>query len=263
TTLKEQVKTKYDEIARRGEKAGCGCGCGTEVSMIGDEYEGAEGYVAGADLGLGCGMPTDLAGLEAGQTVLDLGSGAGLDAFIARSVVGEGGRVIGVDMTPSMTEKARSNASELGFDNVEFRDGDIEDLPVESDSIDVVISNCVLNLVPDKPRAFDEMYRVLAPGGRFCVSDVVVRGRLPESLKRSAELYAGCVAGAIPREEYVDLLRAAGFTDVEVARAKVIEVPDDVLREAASEDDLARFRANGGGLLSVTVRGTKPAASSR
>ncbi len=259
--LKEQVKAKYDAVARRGEKAGCGCGCGpeggAEIAMIGDEYDGVDGYVAGADLGLGCGLPTELAGLEPGHAVLDLGSGAGLDAFIARSVVGETGRVVGVDMTPSMIEKARANAEALGFENVEFRLGDIENLPVESDSIDVVISNCVLNLVPDKSRAFGEMIRVTKPGGHFCVSDIVVRGRLPESLKRSVELYAGCVAGAIPEEEYVDLLRAAGYEGVEVARAKEIDVPDDVLLEAASPEDVAAFRAHGGALLSVTVKGRK------
>ena len=261
--LKEQVRTKYDEIARRGEKAGCGCGCGcsseggTEITMIGDEYEGVDGYVAGADLGLGCGMPTELAGIEPGHTVLDLGSGAGLDAFIARSIVGEEGRVIGVDMTPSMVEKARGNAAELGYGNVAFRNGDIEELPVESDSIDVVISNCVLNLVPDKAAAFEEMFRVTKPGGHFCVSDVVARGRLPQSLQRSAELYAGCVAGAIPEDEYTGLLRSAGFEDVEVVRAKEIDLPDEVLLEAASPEQLAAFRRQGGALLSVTVKGRK------
>lgn len=257
--LKEQVKAKYDAAARRGEKAGCGCGPqgGTEITMIGDEYDEVDGYVAAADLGLGCGLPTELAGLEPGQTVLDLGSGAGLDAFIARSVVGETGRVVGVDMTPSMVEKARANAAEMGYDNVEFLHGEIEDLPVESGSVDVVISNCVLNLVPDKRRAFAEMVRVTKPGGRFCVSDIVVCGTLPASLQRSAELYAGCIAGAIPEEDYLDLLRKAGFVDVEVVRTKEIDVPDEVLHDAASQQDVDAFRAGGGGLLSVTVRGRK------
>lgn len=256
--VKENVRRKYDEIARRGEKAGCACGCGPEsITMIGDEYSGVEGYVPDADLGLGCGMPTELAGIDEGDTVLDLGSGAGLDAFVARSIVGDTGRVIGVDMTESMIARARENAAKLGYDNVTFELGEIEALPVESDSVDVVISNCVLNLVPQKEHAFAEMYRVLKPGAHFCVSDIVVTGDLPESVRASAELYAGCVAGALKRDEYLALISEAGFTGVEVAAEKVIEVPDEVLEQEASMADLAEFRRNGGAIVSVTVRGVK------
>lgn len=257
TTIKEEVRRKYDEIAERGEKAGCGCGCSSDVSMIGDEYSSVEGYVADADLGLGCGLPTDLAELQPGQTVLDLGSGAGLDVFVARSIVGDSGRVLGVDMSDNMLARARANAEKLGFDNVEFLKGEIEDMPVESGSVDVVISNCVLNLVPDKARAFAEIYRVVRPGGRFCVSDIVVRGTLPDSIQRSAELYAGCVAGAVSEEDYLAYIEDAGFTDVEIARAREIDVPDEALLEAASKEEVEAFRREGGAIMTVTVRGRK------
>lgn len=179
-TLRTAVREKYAAVAR-GEVLSC---CGPsgetdEVNMIGDAYDGVEGYVPDADLGLGCGLPVEHAGLAEGQTVLDLGAGAGLDAFVARRIVGEGGLVLGVDFTPEMVEKARANAAKLGYANVRFEHGDIEALPLAEASVDVVISNCVLNLVPDKARAFAEMARVLRPGGHFCVSDVVTRGDLP------------------------------------------------------------------------------------
>lgn len=256
--IKENVRRKYDEIAQRGEKAGCACGCGPDsITMIGDGYDGVAGYVADADLGLGCGLPTELAGIEPGQTVLDLGSGAGLDAFVARTIVGESGRVIGVDMTESMIAKARDNAVKMGYENVVFELGDIENLPVESDSVDVVISNCVLNLVPEKSRAFAEMYRVLKPGAHFCVSDIVVHGDLPASVRSSVELYAGCIAGALKQDAYLALIREAGFTGVEIAREKVIEVPNEVVERDASIADLLTFKRNGGAIVSVTVTGIK------
>lgn len=258
--IKDTVRTKYDEIARKGEGAGCGCGCGcgSDVTTImGDEYANVEGYVAEADLGLGCGVPTELAGIQTGDTVLDLGSGAGIDAFVARTIVGNSGRVIGVDMTESMVESARSNAAKMGYENVVFELGDIESLPLDSESVDVVISNCVLNLVPEKEKAFAEMFRVLKPGGHFCVSDIVTRGRLPESIRSSAELYAGCVAGALEMDDYVGRLRDAGFADVDVAREKTIDVPDDIIEREASAAEIETFRKNGGAIVSVTVRGRK------
>lgn len=258
TRVKENVRRKYDEIARRGEKAGCACGCISDsITMIGDEYEGVTGYVADADLGLGCGLPTELAGIEPGETVLDLGSGAGLDAFVARTMVGDNGRVIGVDMTESMIAKARDNAAKMGYENVVFERGDVEKLPVDSDSVDVIISNCVLNLVPEKSRAFAEMYRVLKPGAHFCVSDIVVRGDLPASVRSSVELYAGCVAGALKQDEYLALIHEAGFSSVEVAKEKVIDVPDDVVERDASIADLLTLKRNGGAIVSVTVTGIK------
>ena len=256
--IKAMVREKYASIAS-AEEEGCGCGCSAsptaeDLTMIGDEYEGVAGYVADADLRLGCGLPTELAELREGHTVLDLGSGAGVDAFIARAVVGETGRVLGVDMTPEMVRKARANAEKLGFDNVHFYEGDIEALPLDDASVDVVVSNCVLNLVPDKRRAFAEMHRVIRPGGHFCVSDVVVRGEMPAAVRRSAELYAGCVAGAVEEETYLAWLREAGFEGVRVVREKVLPTPETALRlidESGAGGSL-------GTLMSVTVSGKKP-----
>jgi SAM-dependent methyltransferase len=226
--------------------------------VIGNAYDGVAGRVADADLNLGCGVPTQHAALRRGETVLDLGSGAGNDVFIARHEVGAEGRVIGVDMTPDMITRARANAQKLGLENVEFRLGEIEHLPVESDSIDVIISNCVLNLLPKKGPAFVEMFRVLRLGGRFCVSDIVATGRLPEGVREAAELYVGCVAGALPESEYLALIKAAGFESVRSAKVQPIVLPDEALSPHVSADDIAAFRASGVQLRSVTVLGTTP-----
>ena len=261
-TIKTLVREKYGAIASDSTEAkGCGCGCSSAEAfdMVGDAYASVEGYVPEADLGLGCGVPTELANLQTGQTVLDLGSGAGLDVFTARSIVGATGHVIGVDMTPEMTAKARENAEKLGFDNVTFLQGEIEALPVDSDSIDVVISNCVLNLVPDKPRAFAEVYRVLRPGAHFCVSDIVIEGEMPAAIQRAAELYVGCVSGAMQKSAYLQTIDAAGFADTAILKAREIEIPEGVLQEHLNEGELAHFRASGMKVLSVTVRATKPA----
>jgi len=263
------VRAKYTAIAR-GDEEGC-CGpdasscCGdtsaeAAVNMIGDVYDSVEGYVADADLQLGCGVPTEHAGLAPGQTVVDLGSGAGLDAFVARRTVGASGRVIGVDFVPEMVEKARKNAETLGVENVSFVEGAIEDLPLDAETADVILSNCVLNLVPDKDRAFAEMYRVLRPGGHFCISDIVTDGALPDAVRRSAELYAGCVAGAIDEDEYLALLDDVGFAAVEVVSRRCIDVPDEALPDTLSAADRAALAE--GGLWSVTVRGTRPDRSS-
>jgi ubiquinone/menaquinone biosynthesis C-methylase UbiE len=187
-----------------------------------DTYDGKDGYVQDADLGLGCGIPTDVAGIETGHRVLDLGSGAGIDAFIARELVGDTGQVTGVDFTPEMVDLARTNNTKLGFENVEFLHGDIEQLPILDAQFDVVVSNCVLNLVPNKKQAFREMARVLSPGGHFCISDVVTRGELPDSVRRSAELYAGCVAGAMDQEEYITLLQEAGLFVCRIRRSHLM-----------------------------------------
>lgn len=249
--LRAIVRDKYASVARGETLSCCGpTGCSEEINMIGDAYTGVEGYVAEADLGLGCGLPVAHAGLAPGQTVLDLGAGAGLDAFVARRIVGGGGRVLGVDFTPEMVAKARANAAQLGYDNVVFEQGDLEALPFADASVDVVISNCVLNLVPDKARAFAEMARVLRPGGHFCVSDVVTRGELPAAVRASAELLAGCVAGALDEADYMDLLRAAGFENVEVVKARPIALPVGLLAGGASAP-----------LWSVTVRGSSPVAA--
>lgn len=243
--IKTVVRDKYARIARQEESC-----CGDSCSMIGDAYDGLEGYVAEADLSLGCGLPTEHADLAPGQTVLDLGSGAGLDAFVARWIVGPNGRVLGLDFTEDMVGKARSNARSLGYDNVEFYLGDIEKMPFEAASVDVILSNCVLNLVPDKAAAFAEMYRVLRPGGHYCISDVVWEGRMPDSLRRSMEHDVGCVAGAMQRAAYLEALNACGFADVQVVTQRPIAVPAEI---AAREDSAAV-----GNILSVTVTGRKP-----
>ena len=259
--IKTLVREKYGAIARAGSKGeSCGCCADGSLDMIGDAYHAVDGYVADADLALGCGLPTRHAGIAAGNVVLDLGSGAGLDALVARRLVGEEGRVIGVDMTPSMVERASANAAKLGYANVEFRLGEIEALPVEDATVDVVISNCVLNLVPDKAAAFAETFRVLAPGGHFCVSDIVASGELPDGIRQAAALYVGCVAGAAPEADYLATIRAAGFADVRIAERKPIPLPDPALREHLSPAEVQAFRASGLELASVTVLGTRPAA---
>lgn len=225
-----------------------------------DDYSRLPGYVPEADYGLGCGLPTEVAYLSPGDTVLDLGSGAGNDAFVARAIVGEPGRVIGVDMTAAMVAQARANAARLGFANVEFRLGEIEHLPVAQETVDVVVSNCVLNLVPDKARAFAEVWRVLKPGGHFSISDIVVEGDLPAAVRQSMEAYAGCVAGAMDKADYLRLIEAAGFLAVRVAREKPVAVPDDLLVEALGQAGAEHARASGARLLSLTVYGEKPLA---
>jgi arsenite methyltransferase len=266
--IRTLVRERYGAIVREGTNccAPASCGCDSEMApdglnVIGDGYAGVAGHLAEADLNLGCGVPTRHAALALGETVLDLGSGAGNDVFIARHEVGPEGRVIGVDMTPEMIAKARANASKLGYDNVEFRLGEIERMPIESGSVDVVISNCVLNLVPDKASAFAEMFRVLRPGGRFCVSDIVATGELPPPVRDAAGLYVGCVAGAMPEADYLALLGRVGFERVHVAEARPIAMPNDALAPQMDAEELAAFRASGVILKSATVLGSKPAAN--
>jgi ubiquinone/menaquinone biosynthesis C-methylase UbiE len=261
--LREVVREKYADIAKSSLQ-GCGtscCGSGEKAednfNMIGDAYDGVSGYVADADLGLSCGVPVEHSGLQVGQTVLDLGSGAGLDVFVARNEVGESGHVIGVDMTAEMIAKARENADESGFDNVEFRLGEIEHLPVVSDSIDVVISNCVLNLVPDKKSAFKEIFRVLKPGGHFCISDIVSSQQLPDWLKGITEAYAGCVSGAIPKEDYLKLIQETGFSQITVASERRIQVPAELIAKSLTSEQQAEALDNDLHVLSVTVTARK------
>ena len=252
--IKEAVRDKYAAIA---SQTGQGCSA-LEVSFVGDDYRQIQGYVADADLGLGCGIPTATAGMKAGDTVLDLGSGAGNDAFIARSIVGETGKVIGVDMTAEMIDRARKNAEKFGFINVEFRYGDIENLPVEDASVDVVISNCVINLVPDKRRVYAEIFRVLKPGGRFSISDIVIEGELEERFKQLADAYAGCVAGAMAKDEYMRVIETSGFVRVALPKQKLIDVPDEMLARVMNAADVQAYRAASGRIYSVTVYGEKP-----
>ncbi|MGV9012262.1 MAG: arsenite methyltransferase [Flavobacteriales bacterium] len=261
--LKENVRNTYAQVASQSKEANaascCGAGgCSTEVyNIMSDDYTGLKGYAADADLGLGCGLPTETAGIKPGSTVLDLGSGAGNDAFVARAATGPDGRVIGVDFTPEMIAKAKENAVKLGFANVEFRQGDIEALPLSADMVDVVVSNCVLNLVPDKKKAFAEMHRVLRKGGHFSVSDVVLSRALPDELRQAAELYAGCVTGASQESDYMGMIAEAGFTNVNILKRKAIIIPSDILSRYLSPEAVETVKTRGLGIESITVYGEK------
>jgi SAM-dependent methyltransferase len=262
--LKEIVRQKYSEIALQEKETNmsscCGAGgCSTEVyNIMSEDYTTLEGYNADADLGLGCGLPTQFARIKEGDIVVDLGSGAGNDCFIARHETGATGKVIGIDFTNAMIEKARKNAEVRGFNNVEFRQGDIENMPITSNVADVVVSNCVLNLVPNKHGVFQEIFRVLKPGGHFSISDVVLVGALPTSLKETAEMYAGCVSGAIQKQVYLELINANGFENITIQKEKPIYIPDDILIKHLSAEEIASFRAGGIGIFSITVFAQKP-----
>jgi arsenite methyltransferase len=262
--IKEMVRQKYSEIANQDKAVNlsscCGAGgCSTEVyNIMSDSYEHLEGYMPEADLGLGCGIPTEFAAIKAGDIVVDLGSGAGNDCFIARRETGAEGKVIGIDFTDAMISKARENAETLGYNNVEFRQGDIENMPLGGNRADVVISNCVLNLVPNKAKAFSEIFRVLKPGGHFTVSDIVLQAALPVKLKTVAELYAGCVSGAIPMEEYLQVIQEAGFENVEVLKHKPIIIPEDILNQYLEPNEIEAFLSNPESIVSITVRAVKP-----
>ena len=267
--LKQIVKDKYSEIATQSkgqnETSCCGstCGCSTiDAAIMAEDYTKLSGYASDADLGLGCGLPTEFAQIQEGDVVIDLGSGAGNDAFVARSVTGATGRVIGVDFTEKMIEKARANAEKLAYNNVEFRIGDIESLPVTSNIADVVVSNCVLNLVPNKTLAFTETFRVLKPGGHFSVSDIVLVGDLPEGLRKNAEMYAGCVSGAIQKEEYLQIIKSAGFTNIQLQKEKKIIIPDEILSVYLNEDELNKVKNGDLGIVSITVYAEKPGVKS-
>jgi arsenite methyltransferase len=264
--LKNVVKEKYSEIAQQTRQANetscCGstsCCSGVDYTVFSESYDKLEGYNPDADLGLGCGIPTEFARIKAGDTIVDLGSGAGNDCFVARALAGGSGKVIGIDFTFAMIKKAMENAEKLGYSNVEFLYGDIEKLPLPDNTADVVISNCVLNLVPDKAKAFSEIFRVLKPGGHLSVSDVVLKGVLPEKLAEAAEMYAGCVSGAIQKDDYLDVIKGAGLTNGSVQKEKQVNVPDEILLGFLSAEELSVFRQNGAGIFSVTVYAEKPA----
>lgn len=262
--LKEIVKQKYSAIALQdkatNQSSCCGAGgCSTEVyNIMSDDYTSLEGYNADADLGLGCGLPTQFAKIKKGDVVIDLGSGAGNDAFIARAETGETGKVIGIDFTPAMIEKARQNAEVRGVHNVEFRQGDIEQMPVTSNVADVVVSNCVLNLVPNKNGVIKEIFRVLKPGGHFSISDVVLVGNLPEALKHDAEMYAGCISGAIQKEVYLELIHTNGFKNVTIQKEKIIDIPKDILVNYLNDQEINDFKNGNTGIFSITVYAEKP-----
>jgi arsenite methyltransferase len=269
--IKELVKEKYAAIAEQSQTQNATSCCGATSSCSGDEvynimsddYTKMEGYNADADLGLGCGLPTEYAKIKAGDTVIDLGSGAGNDAFIARKIVGENGKVLGIDFTQAMINKARVNAEKLSFNNVEFRLGDIDDMPVTSNYADVIVSNCVLNLVPNKHKVTSEIFRVLKPGAHFSISDIVLEGALPSRWKEVAELYAGCVSGAIQKQVYLEMIEAAGFKNVLIQKEKEIIIPDDILKNYLSESEIADYKKGNTKITSITVYAEKPAKDER
>ncbi|CAM3301580.1 arsenite methyltransferase [Aequorivita lipolytica] len=262
--LKEIVKDRYAKIAEQGkaENAASCCGATTPsnkvYNIMMDDYSETGGYVEDADLGLGCGLPTQFAKIKKGDTVIDLGSGAGNDCFVARHETGSEGKVIGIDFTPIMVKKARANAEKLGFNNVEFREGDIDAMPINDDTADVIVSNCVLNLVPNKQMVIGEIFRTLKPGGHFSISDIVLVGNLPDALKEDAEMYAGCVAGAIQRVEYLQFIKDAGFQNIQIQKEKPIVIPDDILEKYLSSEEVKTFNNSDTGIFSITVYAEKP-----
>jgi len=269
--IKELVKEKYAAIAEQSltQNVTSCCGatsscCGDEVyNIMADDYSKLEGYNPDADLGLGCGLPTEFAKIKEGDTVIDLGSGAGNDAFIARRFVGEKGKVLGIDFTEPMIKKARTNAEKLGLNNVEFRQGDIEDMPVTSNYANVIVSNCVLNLVPNKYKVISEIFRVLKPGGHFSISDIVLEGELPAKWKEVAELYAGCVSGAIQKQVYLEIIEAAGFKNITLQKDKAIIIPDNILSSYLSAEEIAEYKNGKTKITSITVYAEKLAKDDR
>ena len=261
--IKEMVKQKYSEIALQDKETNsCSCcgsgGCSTEVyNIMSEDYKQLDGYNPDADLGLGCGLPTQFAKIKKGDTVIDLGSGAGNDCFVARAETGETGKVIGIDFTPAMIDKARINAEKRGFNNVEFRLGDIENMPVSANVADVIVSNCVLNLVPNKQAVFKDIHRVLKTGGHFSISDIVLTGDLPEKIKSAAEMYAGCVASAIDKKEYLGYIVQAGFQNIIIQKDKPIIVPDDILKNYLTEEEIAVYKSSPTIIRSITVYAEK------
>jgi ubiquinone/menaquinone biosynthesis C-methylase UbiE len=266
TEIKELVREKYSKIASQSKQQNLSSCCGATSScsddvyrIMADDYSKLEGYIADADLGLGCGLPTEFAQIKEGDVVIDLGSGAGNDAFIARTITGEKGKVIGIDFTEAMIERARTNAEKLGYNNIEFRFGDIEKIPVTANAADVIVSNCVLNLVPNKPKVFAEIFRVLKPGGHFSISDIVLHGEMPQRWKDVAELYAGCVSGAIQKHEYLALIEAAGFKNLKLQKENPILMPDEILKQYLDEKEIAEYKAGNVSIESITVFAEKPA----
>jgi arsenite methyltransferase len=262
--LKEIVKDKYSRIAEHGKAENASSCCGATTSsnkvynIMTDDYSETDGYVENADLGLGCGLPTQFAQIKKGDTIIDLGSGAGNDCFVARHETGVKGKVIGIDFTPIMIEKARINAEKLGYNNVEFREGDIDTMPVNNDIADVIVSNCVLNLVPNKQKVVGEIFRVLKPGGHFSISDIVLIGNLPDALKEDAEMYAGCVAGAIQKSEYLQLIKDKEFQNIKIQKEKPIIIPIDILVKYLSQEEIKTFNKGATGIFSITVYAEKP-----
>ena len=261
--IKEIVKQKYSEVALQNNATNaCSCcdtgSCSSEVlNMMSEDYKQLDGYNPDADLGLGCGLPTQFAKIKTGDVVIDLGSGAGNDCFVARAQTGDTGKVIGIDFTPAMIEKARINAQKRGFTNVEFKLGDIENIPVSVETADVIVSNCVLNLVPDKQAVFKEIYRVLKVGGHFSISDIVLTGELPANIQSAAEMYAGCISGATQKADYIGFIENAGFTNITIQKENPIILPDNMLGSYLSKEEMAEYSANPHIIRSITVYAEK------
>jgi ubiquinone/menaquinone biosynthesis C-methylase UbiE len=261
--LKDIVKKRYAKIAEQDKADNASSCCGATATsnkvynIMMDDYSDTKGYAANADLGLGCGLPTQFARIKEKDTVIDLGSGAGNDCFVARHETGPEGKVIGIDFTPIMIQKAQTNAEKLGFNNVEFREGDIDAMPVNDNTANVLVSNCVLNLVPNKQKVISEIIRVLKPGGHFSISDIVLVGDLPSALKNDAEMYAGCVAGAIQKAEYLKLIADQGFQNIQIQKEKPINIPDDILSKYLSEEEVKVFNKKATGIFSITVYAEK------
>jgi len=255
---------KYSKIAlqskQQNQSACCGAtGCCGDVdyTIFSEKYDPLKGYHPDADLGLGCGLPTEFADIKSGDNVLDLGCGAGNDCFVARAIVGETGKVTGLDFTEAMLKKAIENNKKLGFTNVAFISGDIEEMPLPNNHFDVIVSNCVLNLVPDKNKAFAEIMRVLKSGGHFCISDVVIKGFLPEKLRKDAEMYAGCVSGAIELNEYLGIIAEQGFKNIIIHKQKEVKIPAGLLADYLNKDEMADFQNGQTGIFSITVSANK------
>jgi arsenite methyltransferase len=240
--IKELVREKYAAIAEQSQTQNATSCCGATSSCCG---------------------PTEFAKIKEGDTVIDLGSGAGNDAFIARRFVGEKGKVVGIDFTEAMINKARANAEKLTLNNVEFRLGDIDDMPVTSNYADVIVSNCVLNLVPNKHKVISEIYRVLKPGGHFSISDIVLEGELPAKWKEVAELYAGCVSGAIQKQVYLEIIEQAGFKNITLQKDKAIIIPDNILANYLSAEEIIAYKNGNTKITSITVYAEKPAKDER
>lgn len=257
--LKEVVKKTYTKVL--SNDVGCGCNpscCSPEKEVtFSENYSQVEGYSKDADFGLGCGIPTEFAKIKRGQTVLDLGSGAGNDVFVARSIVGKSGKVIGVDMTEAMIKKANENKKKLNYSNVEFYLGEIEELPIKDNSIDVAVSNCVMNLVPDKTKAYSEVFRVLKSKSHFSISDIVLSGDLPEGIRNAAEMYAGCVSGALPKDKYIQAIKDAGFDNIQIVKERQTTLSDDILLKFINTKELADYRKSESAILSITVYAEK------
>jgi SAM-dependent methyltransferase len=262
--LKSLVQDKYGHIVQQSlthnQTSCCGstnCCEETDYTIFSDDYTNLAGYNPDADLGLGCGLPTEFAGIQKGNHVLDLGSGAGNDCFVARTLVGDEGKVTGLDFTEAMIQKASANLAKTVFKNIEFILGDIENIPLKDNSIDVVISNCVLNLVPDKQKAFAEIYRVLKTKGHFCISDIVLNGNLPKKLKEAAEMYAGCVSGALQNDKYLEIIKQQGFNHIEIKRKKEVKIPNSILLNYINLEEIRAFKRAKTGIYSITITAYK------